>query len=76
MTNMHTDVIRTISPSEYFGSTPHRQLADAIIARSGEDDSTVGFIERVGDTWELTVYVARDPEPITKVVRVPVVGSE
>lgn len=71
-----TDMIRTISPSDYMTSTPHRQLADTVIARSGQPDESVGFIERVGRTWELTVYTARYPEPTTKVVRVPVIGDE
>ena len=73
---MNTDMIRTISPFDYMGSTPHRQLADRVIERSGCENDAVAFIERVGDTWELTVYTARHPEPTTKVVRVPVVGDE
>lgn len=72
---MNTDMIRTVSPTDYMTSTPHRRLADAVIARAGVEDESVGFIERVGDTWELTVYVdgRRDH---TKVVEVPVVDDE
>lgn len=72
---MMTDMIRTISRSEYLYSTVHRQLANRVIERSGHHHEDVTFIERVGRTWELTVWVDYDAKT-TKVVRVPVIGDE